>query len=140
MSSHDDRYHRGFTLLEVLVAVAVLGVALTALLALHAGNIRLTAEAQDLTVATMLASRLAALAKAQDYPRVGTEQGTFSDELVIQSQFNEEYGGPLSEDFLWRREVEATGLENLRLVRISVGRDLEQPLASFEFLLRRGGP
>lgn len=129
-SSSDYRHSRGFTLLEVLVAVAILGVALTALLALHAGNIRLTAEAQDFTTATMLASRLAALVKAEDYPRVGTEEGTFS----------EEYGGPLSLDFVWQRKVEATGLENLRLVRITVARDLEQPLASFEFLVRRGGP
>lgn len=139
--SHQCPGSRGFTLLEVLVAVAILGVALTALLALHAGNVRLTAESQDITIATMLASRLAAVAKAEAFPAVGSENGSFSDDdVVIQSEFDEEYGGPLSRDFLWQRDIESTGLDNLRLVRISVGRDLDQPLASFEFLVRRGGP
>ena len=46
---------RGFTLLEVLVAVAVLATALVSLLSLHGKNIQTIAYDQQLSRATMLA-------------------------------------------------------------------------------------
>ena len=56
----DDTSRNGFTLLEVLVAVTILGVAVVSLAGLHARNIRLMNRSQDMNVAAMLASRLTA--------------------------------------------------------------------------------
>ena len=45
----------GFTLLEVLIAVALLGAALTMVVVAQSTNAAKTTAARDLTVATMLA-------------------------------------------------------------------------------------
>ena len=140
------RHSRGFTLLEILVAVAILGVALVSLLALHARNLRLFAESQDITVAGLLASRLAAETQAGAFPVVGTDNGTFvglDDDPSV--DFGERTGGNLATRFSWRRDVESTGLQNLRRVRVSVfaGSTDEQdvaPVVAFDFVVRRGGP
>ena len=132
----------GFTLLEILVAVAILGVALTSLLGLQARNVRLTAEAQQLTVAGMLASRLMADVQAGDFPAVGSEEGKFvGRESEVSSSFNHLFGGTLGDGMAWRRETLETGLESLRRVQVfvSAGED-EPPLVSFEVVVRDGGP
>ena len=65
----------GFTLLEVLVAVAIVAVALTALLRLHLLSLDATLRAQDLTTAVLLAQGKLATMGAS--PEPGEEQGTF---------------------------------------------------------------
>ena len=88
----------GFTLLEILVAVAILGVTLTSLLGLQARNVRLTAEAQQLTIAGMLASRLMADVQADDFPALGSDEGKFvGNENDVSSSFNHVFGGTLGE-------------------------------------------
>ncbi|RMF25106.1 MAG: prepilin-type N-terminal cleavage/methylation domain-containing protein [Deltaproteobacteria bacterium] len=130
----------GFSLLEVLVAVAVLGVALTGLLGLHARNVRLAAEAQDLTVAGALASRLASETRASGFPEIATTSGTFTTDRSERPSRERPYGGPLADGLEWRRTVEPTGLANLRRVRIEVGRSGEAPAAVLELLVRNEGP
>jgi len=132
----------GFTLLEILVAVAILGVALTSLLGLQARNVRLTAEAQQLTVAGMLASRLMVDAQAGRFPALGIEEGKFvGKENDVSSSFNEIFGGVLGDGMYWRKETLATGIENLRRVRVSISTDEDRPpLVSFEAIVRNGGP
>ncbi|MCA9583680.1 MAG: prepilin-type N-terminal cleavage/methylation domain-containing protein, partial [Myxococcales bacterium] len=49
------RIFRGFTLLEVTVAVAILGIAMTAILSSEAGAVRTGARATHMTTATLLA-------------------------------------------------------------------------------------
>jgi hypothetical protein len=129
-------------LLEILVAVAILGVTLTSLLGLQARNVRLTAEAQQLTVAGMLASRLMAEIQAGPFPALGIEEGKFvGNENEVSDSFNEVFGGALSDGMHWRKEVLATGLENLRRVQVSIsGAEDTPPLVSFEAILRTGGP
>lgn len=50
-----SRVRRGFTLLEVIVAVAILGLALTAIFASESGSLRTAARARHTQIATLLA-------------------------------------------------------------------------------------
>ncbi len=112
---------RGFTLLEVLVATAILGVAVVTLLGLHARNLSLAAEAETLTVAGTLAGDVMATARIDPALEAGTVRGRFAarrgdadGRLVI-------YGGALSERFVWSQEVLPTALPTLLQVHVRVG-------------------
>ena len=70
---------RGFTLLEVMVALAVIATAFTALLGLHVRNLRLAARDQSYTQALLLSRSLITEAELGPYPGVGIAQGDFED-------------------------------------------------------------
>ena len=80
----------GFTLLEVLVAVAIVGVALVMLLRLHLLSLDATLAAQDLTTAVLLAEGKMATFMAES-PGEGEGQGQFD--------------GPNLERFRWTTSV-----------------------------------
>ena len=65
----------GFTLLEVMVAIAVIAIALVPLLRLHLLSLDATLYAQDLTIAVGLAQDIMAEMPAR--PEAGDNQGTF---------------------------------------------------------------
>src|SRR2546428_13119809 len=65
----------GFTLLEVLVAVAIVAIALVAFMGLHLRSLVATIRAQDLTTAVLLAQ--AKMATMGEFPATGEEQGMF---------------------------------------------------------------
>jgi len=69
----------GFTLLEVLVAVAVLGLALVSLLGLHVRNLALLERDQRITDATLLARALMTDAEVEPFPDIGLTDGDFED-------------------------------------------------------------
>ncbi|MBI5504899.1 MAG: prepilin-type N-terminal cleavage/methylation domain-containing protein [Deltaproteobacteria bacterium] len=111
---------RGFTLLEVLIAVTILGVAIVSLLGLQARNIRLVSEAEDISVAGSLASELIAAAHVDPLLAEGVSSGRFSDdpaEVDDQSVF---YAGSAARRMAWTREVLPTALPDLLQVRIKV--------------------
>jgi general secretion pathway protein I len=83
----------GFTLLEVVVALAVLAIALVALLTLRNRDVALQAHARHLVTATSLAR-----AKLEELSRVaGADQGETSGD------FGEHYPG-----YVWKREEQPT--------------------------------
>lgn len=102
---------------------------MVSLLGLHARNVRLTGEAQDLTIAGMLASRVAAESQASTAPvPAGITNGEFSDrESSLSFAGDQIYGGSLAGGFRWRREVEYIDLARLGVplrvprIRVSVG-------------------
>jgi prepilin-type N-terminal cleavage/methylation domain-containing protein len=99
------RDFRGFTLIEVLVAVVVIAVAFPALLALHNRNIALVGNDQDRTTATLLMRQLVAQVELlEDYARYGTSTGTFD-------------GHP---GFRYELQVDHTSIEELRQVRMRI--------------------
>jgi prepilin-type N-terminal cleavage/methylation domain-containing protein len=102
---------RGFTLLEVLVAVAVLGLGLVSLLGLHVRNIDLIARDQRVTEATMLARGLMAQVDAEPFPSLGLTEGDFEDD------YPERYP-----ELRWEREVLTTPVPDVREVRVRVFR------------------
>jgi general secretion pathway protein I len=65
----------GFTLLEVMVALAIVAIALVPLLRLHLLSLDATIRAQDLTTAVLLAQGQMSLLPA--FPEPGDEQGAF---------------------------------------------------------------
>ena len=128
---------RGLTLLEVLIASAVLAIALSSLLGLHARNIHLVAQANDLSEAGMLASRLVAMTRAGPWPDSGQQSGTFEE-----SPAEGALPWPHSaRRFSWQREVEDTPLAGLRRVSIAVTLDGQNhPLAELVFTTARTQP
>lgn len=111
---------RGFTLLEVLVATAILGVAVVTLLGLHARNLNLAAEAGNLTIAGTLAGDVLAAARLDPDLSEGSMRGRFVARRSDADGRSSIYGGPMSTDFAWSREVQPTALPTLRQVRVSV--------------------
>lgn len=65
----------GFTLLEVMVAIAIVAIALVPLLQLHLVSLDGTIRSQDLTTAVMLAQER--MGRLPEFPEPGEEQGTF---------------------------------------------------------------
>lgn len=100
---------RGFTLLEVLVAVAVLGLGLVSLLGLHVRNIDLIGRDQRVTEATLLARALMAEVESGPFPDLGFESGDFEED------YPDRYP-----DLRWEREVTPTPVPNVREVRVRV--------------------
>lgn len=120
MTATRARSERGFTLLEVLVATAILGVAVVTLLGLHARNLDLAAEAETLTIAGALATDVLATARLDPVLDEGAVRGTFAvrrgdadGRLVL-------YGGARSDRYWWSREVLPTALPTLKQVRVRV--------------------
>ncbi len=87
----------GFTLLEVLVAVAIVAIALVAFMGLHLRSLDATIRAQDLTTAVLLAQ--AKMATMGEFPETGEEQGKFE--------------GPELERFKWSTAVTEHTLDAL---------------------------
>ena len=111
---------RGFTLLEVLVATAILGVTVVTLLGLHGRNLSLVSEAETLTVAGALASNVLAAARLDPELEVGATRGTFAAKRGDANGESVLYGGALSPDFVWSREVLPTALPSLLQIRARV--------------------
>ena len=116
----------GFTLLEVMVAIAILGIALLGLLGLHHQSLQSVIRAQQSTRASMLAQAVMTEAELERYPDLGRSSGDF------ESSFPGEFP-----DFRWEREVEASGMfPDVRKVKVVVlyGPKLMQSFALVEFL------
>jgi general secretion pathway protein I len=119
----------GFTLLEVLVAVAVLGLALVSLLGLHVRNLALVERDQRITEATLLARGLMTEAEVEPFPDVGLTSG----------DFEERYPGRFP-GLRWEREVAPTPVPDVHEVRVRVSRGDEESgddVSLFYYLRRR---
>lgn len=116
------RAQRGFTLLEVLVATAILGTAVVTLLGLHARNLSLAAEAETTTIAATLASDALVATLLDPALDLGGERGRFAAERRNADGRRVIYGGARSEEFTWTRDVTETALPTLRQVRVQVFR------------------
>jgi general secretion pathway protein I len=67
----------GFTLIEVMIAVGVLGIALLALLSLEHQDLQSVIRAQDISRAAMLAQALMTQAELERFPILGSTSGNF---------------------------------------------------------------
>lgn len=110
-------HSRGFTLIEVLVALAIIAFAVVGLLGLQARNIKAIARDQNLTRATLLAREL--LSQIQYQVLLSGLEG-------LDSKTGEFQGYP---GFRWEQEVISTGLDEMREVVVRVIFDERAPRA-----------
>ena len=109
----------GFTLLEVMAAVAIIAIALVPLLRSQTQSIRAAGVSQNLTMATLLARILMTDIETEPFPEEGEVDGDFEDLGFPQfsyrvevanydyiSQLLESVGFPAIDDFI--REVRVT--------------------------------
>lgn len=100
---------RGFTLIEVLISLAVVSVAFLAILRGSVFNLRSQKEASDLTVAVIAADTMLKETIAGGYPESGEEEGAFEEGAY--------------EGFRWRKTVQVIEfpfIEELKLVTVEI--------------------
>jgi general secretion pathway protein I len=116
--SHPGSSERGFTLLEVLLAIALLAIALPVLLGLRNFDLDLQGRAAELTAATLLAQeKLLEIELAGQYP-VGETVGEFSP-LPLGSQTALQ-AVPRAVGYRWKRIIAPTPLEFVREIRLKI--------------------
>jgi general secretion pathway protein I len=108
--SSDDR---GFTLVEVIVALTVIAFAFVGLLGLHNRNIAMIANDQDFTRATLLARQFITEMELAEFPEVGVRRGEFGN----------------APGFVWEADVQETELPSIRRVDLRVIWDERNPNA-----------
>jgi len=110
------RPSRGFTLLEILVALAVLAIALAATARSMGAAIDTTVALRDRTLARWVAEdRLAQLELGREWPALDTKEG------------DADMGGRA---FRWRQQTSASPVARMRRVEVSVFQpETDSPLA-----------
>jgi general secretion pathway protein I len=101
---------RGFTLLEVMIAMAVLGIAMLALMGLQDQSMHSVIRGQEITRAAMLAQTVMAETELQRFPDLGQTHGNFR-----------QWFGDQFPSFVWQRIVEPSGaFPDVRKVQVIV--------------------
>ena len=129
-ASHERMMRRScgaFTLLEVMIAVAFIGIAMLALISLHRSDLDSVIRGQDLTRAAMLAQQVMSTAEVERFPLPGQTRGDFAHE-----HRNGEFA-----NFRWEREVDAIPeFPDMRRVRVTIfyGRGFGRRFNLFEYM------
>jgi general secretion pathway protein I len=108
----------GFTLLEVLLAIALLAIALPILLGLRNFDLELEERASELTAATLLAQEKLLETELSGQYSIGESTGDFpyiplGAQAAIQAV-------PRAVGYKWKRTIAPTPLELIREIRIKV--------------------
>ncbi|MDT8440029.1 MAG: type II secretion system minor pseudopilin GspI [Desulfuromonadales bacterium] len=124
--SRRDRRRSGFTLLEIMVALAIVATAMVALLGLVNRTIGVHDRLQRVTAATLLAQQVMAETEAGARPEAFGGAGS-------QGEFAPPHG-----DYRWRIAYAATPLPSVRMVTVTVtwgdgGKHEQVDLTSFIF-------
>jgi general secretion pathway protein I len=119
-------WRSGFTLLEVMIAIGVLGIAMLALLSLHDSNLQSVLRGQQISTASALAQGLMSTAELERVPLIGTSTGDF--EKLFPGAYR---------NFKWERDVEMSGMfPDIRKVQVTIyyGPRFRHSLSIVEFL------
>ncbi|HUO04305.1 MAG TPA: prepilin-type N-terminal cleavage/methylation domain-containing protein [Candidatus Binataceae bacterium] len=103
-------HSRGFTLMEVMVAMAILAFGMMGLLGLQHQSLQSVIHAQEATQAAMLAQSVMAEIELQPFPGLGSQRGDFRGK----------YPGRYP-NFRWETNVSGSGeFPDIRIVRVKV--------------------
>jgi len=69
----------GFTLLEVIIAVAIIGSSLAILLGAVNKNLVLASQSKNITIASFLAQRKMVEIEVEGFPEIGNQEGSFEE-------------------------------------------------------------
>ncbi|HKY71852.1 MAG TPA: prepilin-type N-terminal cleavage/methylation domain-containing protein [Nitrospira sp.] len=108
----------GFTLLEVLIAMAILALAMPILLGLRNWDLNLHSKAADITAATMLAQEKLIEAELQPVYPIGETTGDFRNPppgYQVPGDIAER-----AERYRWKRIITTTPLTAVREVKIQI--------------------
>lgn len=94
---------RGFTLLEVMVAVAILAISLSVLLAFQGNTLIASRRQEQMTIATMLARQK--MVEIELDLELGMQAGEFPDERSEDAQFDKPF-----EDYRWKMTIKKVEL------------------------------
>ncbi|MBU0534382.1 MAG: prepilin-type N-terminal cleavage/methylation domain-containing protein [Candidatus Omnitrophica bacterium] len=103
----------GFTLLEVLISLAIVGLTLTVLIHSQLLSIRQAMKAKYHTTAVFLANEILSDTFMQENPLMRTEDGKFPVRQDLA-------GGEDYSEFSWQREVEDSDIDGLKKITITV--------------------
>ena len=109
---------RGFTLLEVLIALGILALALPILLGLRNWDLDLHARAKDLTTATILAQEKLIETESGTLFPLGETGGEFQSTPLGSQATADQTNRP--SNYRWKRIVSPTPLPIVREVKIQV--------------------
>jgi general secretion pathway protein I len=102
MALHPDK---GFTLMEVMIAMAILAIALVTIFQSQSQSISMTGNSRFLTTASLLAQGKMAEIEMLDMKDVRTDSGNFGD------------GSP---DYSWRVELKDTDFDVVKKIELTV--------------------
>jgi general secretion pathway protein I len=100
-----QRSAKGFTLMEVMIAMAILAIALVTVFQSQSQSVSMAGSSRFLTTASLLAQGKMAEIEALDMKDVKTENGDFGEGF---------------HDYVWRVEVKDTELENVKKIDLTV--------------------
>lgn len=109
---------RGFTLLEVLIAIAILALALPILLGLRNWDLDLQSRAADITTATMLAQEKLIEAELSPVFPIGETSGDFRNPPPGYQALGDI--ADRADKYRWKRIVTTTPLNAVREVKIQI--------------------
>jgi len=101
---------KGFTLLEVMIAVAILALVIVSLLGLKNRSMQDVMKAEHITTATLLAKRMMNEALIKTPLVIAEEDGDFPEDLY----------GTLYKDYRWKKAVSETQYPQVKELRIAV--------------------
>lgn len=116
-----DSKKKGFTLIEVMIAIAIIAIALVVILHSCGLGISMASESQDFSLATLLAQGKMAEIELEGFPEVGGEEGDFGEEYPR---------------FAWKETVTESPIEDLRKVVLTISW-AEKNLEVITYLARR---
>ena len=99
----DTGFSKGFSLLEIMVATAILAIALVAIMTFQANTLRTSRRAELMTVATMLARER--MMEIELEIQKGMRKNEFPEERSETGRFDDPF-----QDFEWRYEIKRVDL------------------------------